>query len=315
MLVTPAAAPARRASSGARSRADRRQARARARRRRARSASCARSVRAPLHGRASRRRSRYGRPWRSAPPASRAASVSRPRRRRALYTERVAAPADGSTIAIVCSGFWHHSGSPIVRTRAPATLDRRRRSDAGTRARRCSRRTPRPGRPFAAICPGSAWRTKRWPLRRRSRRSSARSTPTGIAACFSAGRTSGRSRPTSHAARGRSRRRPRRRDRSAAARRRHAAGVAVAVTNDSAPDARRDRGRRAAGRDLLRHRAGAGLRSARRARASSSSATSPAGPCGRHGGERCPRGTDDCMELVTVDEVRAAVARVRALAA
>jgi heptosyltransferase-2 len=38
-------------------------------------------------------------------------------------------------------------------------------------------------------------------------------------------------------------------------------------------------------------------------------------PCGRHGGARCPRGTDDCMELVTVDEVRTAVARVRALAA
>ena len=36
-------------------------------------------------------------------------------------------------------------------------------------------------------------------------------------------------------------------------------------------------------------------------------------PCGRHGGVHCPRGTDDCMELVTVDEVRAAVAQVRAL--
>ena len=38
-------------------------------------------------------------------------------------------------------------------------------------------------------------------------------------------------------------------------------------------------------------------------------------PCGRHGGARCPRGTDDCRRLVTVDDVRAAVARVRALAA
>ena len=38
-------------------------------------------------------------------------------------------------------------------------------------------------------------------------------------------------------------------------------------------------------------------------------------PCGRHGGERCPRGTDDCMELVTTEDVRAAVARVRARAA
>ncbi len=38
-------------------------------------------------------------------------------------------------------------------------------------------------------------------------------------------------------------------------------------------------------------------------------------PCGRHGGERCPRGTDDCMELVEVSAVREAVARVRTLAA
>jgi heptosyltransferase-2 len=38
-------------------------------------------------------------------------------------------------------------------------------------------------------------------------------------------------------------------------------------------------------------------------------------PCGRHGGRRCPRGTDDCMELIEVGEVRAAVERARALAA
>ncbi len=34
-------------------------------------------------------------------------------------------------------------------------------------------------------------------------------------------------------------------------------------------------------------------------------------PCGRHGGVRCPRGTDDCMELVEVEAVLAAIARVR----
>ena len=34
-------------------------------------------------------------------------------------------------------------------------------------------------------------------------------------------------------------------------------------------------------------------------------------PCGRHGGRRCPRGTNDCMELVEVDAVLAAIARVR----
>jgi len=35
-------------------------------------------------------------------------------------------------------------------------------------------------------------------------------------------------------------------------------------------------------------------------------------PCGRHGADRCPRGTDDCMRLVEVVEVRAAVERVLA---
>jgi heptosyltransferase-2 len=38
-------------------------------------------------------------------------------------------------------------------------------------------------------------------------------------------------------------------------------------------------------------------------------------PCGRHGADHCPRGTDDCRQLVTVADVRAAVAQVRALAA
>jgi heptosyltransferase-2 len=38
-------------------------------------------------------------------------------------------------------------------------------------------------------------------------------------------------------------------------------------------------------------------------------------PCGRHGGARCPRDTRDCMELIEVSEVRAAVERARALAA
>jgi heptosyltransferase-2 len=33
-------------------------------------------------------------------------------------------------------------------------------------------------------------------------------------------------------------------------------------------------------------------------------------PCGRHGGHRCPRGTDDCMDLIEVGEVEAAIARV-----
>ena len=35
-------------------------------------------------------------------------------------------------------------------------------------------------------------------------------------------------------------------------------------------------------------------------------------PCGRHGGRRCPRGTDDCRELVEVGAVAAAIERARA---
>ena len=38
-------------------------------------------------------------------------------------------------------------------------------------------------------------------------------------------------------------------------------------------------------------------------------------PCGRHGGRACPRGTDDCMQLVEVDDVLRVVEDVRALAA
>lgn len=38
-------------------------------------------------------------------------------------------------------------------------------------------------------------------------------------------------------------------------------------------------------------------------------------PCGRHGAARCPRATDDCMELVRVEDVEAAIARARHLAA
>ncbi len=38
-------------------------------------------------------------------------------------------------------------------------------------------------------------------------------------------------------------------------------------------------------------------------------------PCGRHGSARCPRGTDDCRELIEVGEVSAAVERARSLAA
>jgi heptosyltransferase-2 len=35
-------------------------------------------------------------------------------------------------------------------------------------------------------------------------------------------------------------------------------------------------------------------------------------PCSRHGTEVCPRGTEDCMRLVTVDQVLAGVDRLLA---
>jgi heptosyltransferase-2 len=167
------------------------------------------------------------------------------------------------------------------------------------------------GRPLAAVCPGSAWRTKRWPMAafaglvRRLEADGYRCLVLGA--------------PDEAAL-------------TAAVVRAAAAGVdlggrtdlpllaaimeraAVAVTNDSAP---------------MHVATAMGT-----PQVAVFCATVPAQgygplgpravvverdlacrPCGRHGGERCPRGTDDCMELVTVDEVHAAVARVVARAA
>ena len=167
-------------------------------------------------------------------------------------------------------------------------------------------------RPLAAICPGSAWRTKRWPVASfgalvralegdgyrclllgapdEQALTAAVQTVAGDRAVDLGGRTD---LPLLAAIMTR---------------------VAVAVTNDSAP---------------MHVATAAGV-----PQVAIFCATVPAQgygplgpralvverdlacrPCGRHGGQHCPRGTDDCMELVTVDEVRAAVAQVRAHAA
>lgn len=196
----------------------------------------------------------------------------------------------------------------------PATLQPRIAIDAATEARATALLEPhvRDGRPLAAICPGSAWRTKRWPLQ--SFAALVRALDADGYRCLLLGAPDERAltaavqqASTSRAI-----------DLGGATDLPLLAAVlaraAVAITNDSAPmhvatavdvpqvaifcatvpsQGYGPLGRRAivVERDLACR------------------------PCGRHGGERCPRGTDDCMELVTVDEVRAAVARVRALAA
>jgi heptosyltransferase-2 len=166
-------------------------------------------------------------------------------------------------------------------------------------------------RPLAAICPGSAWRTKRWPTA--SFGALVRLLGADGYRCLLLGA-------------------PDERELTAAVQR--AAGdcavdlggrtdlpllaaimtrVAVAVTNDSAP---------------MHVASAVGVPQVAIFCATvSTQGYGPLGPralvverdlacrpCGRHGGERCPRGTDDCLELVRVDEVRAAVARVCARA-
>lgn len=186
--------------------------------------------------------------------------------------------------------------------------------DAATRARALALLAPYASeqRPFAVICPGSAWRTKRWP--KDSFAALVRTLDADGYRCLLLGAPDERELTAAV--------------QSAAGNRAVDLGgqtdlplltavmarAVVAITNDSAP---------------MHVAAAAGV-----PQVAIFCATVPAQgygplgpralvverdlacrPCGRHGGTRCPRGTDDCMELVTVDEVRAAVARVRALAA
>lgn len=227
-----------------------------------------------------------------------------------LYTERVPRPRDAHDCDRLL-GLLAPLGIPSV----TATSARPWVAvDAATRAGAAALLAPYVAdhRPLAAICPGSAWRTKRWPaasfgaLVRALDADGYRCLLLGAAderALTAAVQTAAGDRavdlggltdlPLLAAVMGR---------------------VAVAVTNDSAP---------------MHLATAAGV-----PQVAIFCATVPAQgygplgpqalvverdlacrPCGRHGGARCPRGTDDCMELVTVDEVRAAVARVRARAA
>jgi heptosyltransferase-2 len=186
--------------------------------------------------------------------------------------------------------------------------------DDATRARAETLLTPllAAGRPLAALCPGSVWETKRWPafaygalLRVLEQRGYAcvllgapDERPIGAAVQAAAGGLGldlvGQTDSALLAA--------------------VLARMAVVVTNDSAP----------------MHLAGAvGV-----PHVAIFCATVPAQgygplgpcavvvekdlacrPCGRHGSARCPRGTDDCRELIEVSEVSAAVERARSLAA
>ncbi len=224
-----------------------------------------------------------------------------------FYSERVARPA-GAHDRDRMLGLLAPLG---VAAAADATPRPWVAVDAATRgaARRLLAGAGVDGRPLAAICPGAAWRTKRWP-------------PASFGALVRALEADGYRCLVLGA--------PEERTLTAAVR---AAGggidlggqtdpallaavlaeSAVAVTNDSAP---------------MHVATAVGV-----PQVAIFCATVPAQgygplgsralvverdlacrPCGRHGGTRCPRGTDDCMELVTVDEVRAAVARVRSLA-
>jgi heptosyltransferase-2 len=226
----------------------------------------------------------------------------------ALYSERVPRPAAA------------HDRDRLLGLLAPLDIavDAARAHpsigiDAATRARAAALLAPYDdGRPFAAICPGSAWRTKRWPALAFA--ALVRVLDADGYRCLLLGAPDERALTAAVAAAADGRAV----DLGGATDLPLLAAVltraAVAVTNDSAPmhvataadvpqvaifcatvpaQGYGPLGRRAVivERDLACR------------------------PCGRHGGERCPRGTDDCMELVTVDEVRAAVRQVRALAA
>jgi len=226
-----------------------------------------------------------------------------------FYTERVPRPA-GRHDRDRLLGLLAPLGVPAD----PAGLRPWIAIDAATRARADALLAPHreDARPFAAVCPGSAWRTKRWPAA--SFAALVRALDEDGYRCLLLGGPDERALTASvHSLAG---------DRGV-----DLAGatdltllaaimarVTVAITNDSAP---------------MHVASAAGI-----PQVAIFCATVPAQgygpigphalvverdlacrPCGRHGGAHCPRGTDDCMELVTVDEVRAAVARVRALAA
>jgi len=222
-----------------------------------------------------------------------------------LYTTAIARPTDLHDRDRILALLAPFGGATTDESRAPWIA-----IDEAAQARATALLAPLGDRrPLAAVCPGAAWRTKRWPadaygaLVRRLERD-------GFA-CVILGAAD---------------------ERAITAAVRSAAGgggvdlggatdvavlaavlgrAAVVVTNDSAP----------------MHLASAlGVPQVAifcatvpsqgyaplGARAAVVEKDLACRPCGRHGGARCPRGTDDCMRLVEVGEVREAIERVRA---
>jgi heptosyltransferase-2 len=228
----------------------------------------------------------------------------------ALYTDRVPRPLDRHDRDRLLGLL-----APLGITDVTAELAAPRIAvDPGTAARAAALLAPHAaaGRPLAAICPGSAWRTKRWPAAAFA--ALARALDADGYRCLLFGGPDERALTAAVA-------------RDADGRAVDLGGttdlpllaavmarVAVAITNDSAPM----HVATAAGTPQVAifcatvPAQGYGPLGPRAAVVERDLACRP---CGRHGGDRCPRGTDDCMELVTVAEVRAAVARVHARAA
>jgi heptosyltransferase-2 len=223
-----------------------------------------------------------------------------------LYTERVARPAHAHDRDRLLALL-----APFGAVAADETLAPWVALDAATRARAAALLAPvaASGRPLAGVCPGATWRTKRWPAAAYG--ALVRRLEADGFACVLVGAPDERAITAAvRAAAG---------DRGfdlagatdVAVLAAILARMTVVVTNDSAP----------------MHLASAlGV-----PQVAIFCATVPAQgygplggralvvekdlacrPCGRHGGQRCPRGTDDCMELVEVTDVREAIERVRA---
>jgi heptosyltransferase-2 len=228
----------------------------------------------------------------------------------ALYTERVPRPLDRHDRDRLLGLL-----TPLGVPRLPDALTRPWIAvDAATRARAAALLAPHASdrHPFAAICPGSAWRTKRWPTAAFG--ALVRTLVADGYRCLLLGA------PDEHALTAAVQQASGNRAVDLAGQTDMPllaavmAHAAVAITNDSAP---------------MHVATAAGVPQVAIFCATvPGQGYGPLGPralvvqrdlacrpCGRHGGARCPRGTDDCMDLVTVEDVRAAVARVRALAA
>ena len=227
-----------------------------------------------------------------------------------LYTDRVPRPLD------------RHDRDRLLGLLAPLGVDRvdpallqpRIVVDAATEARAAALVAAHAdtGRPLVALCPGSAWRTKRWPAA--SFAALARALDADGYRCLVLGGPDERALTASVAA-------------AADGRAVDLGGktdlpllaavmtrVAVAVTNDSAPMHLATAAGTPQVAIFCATVPGQGY-GPLGPRAEVVDRDLACRPCGRHGGEHCPRGTDDCMELVTVADVRAAVARVHARAA